>query len=57
MKIEEAVLLIKKYLPKYREEHDGAVPSLTDTNPLNKRIAQAIAYISNKIRTGEIKRN
>ena len=57
MTIEEAVLLIKKYLPKYREEHDGAVPSLTDTNPLNKRIAQAIAYISNKIRTGEIKRN
>lgn len=54
---EEAILLIKKYLPKYREEHNGAVPSLTDAEPLNRRIAQAIAYISNKLRTGEIKRN
>lgn len=57
MTIEEAVLLIKKYLPKYREEHNGAVPSVNDAEPLNRRIAQAIAYISNKIRTGEIKRN
>lgn len=57
MTIEEAVLLIKNYLPKYREEHNGAVPSVNDAEPLNRRIAQAIAYISNKIRTGEIKRN
>lgn len=54
---EEAILLIKKYLPKYREEHNGAVPTLNDTEPLNKRIAQAIAYITNMIRKGEIKKD
>lgn len=59
MTIEEAILLIKNYLPKYREEHndDNAVPSVNDAEPLNRRIAQAIAYISNKLRTGDIKRN
>lgn len=59
MTIEEAVLLIKNYLPKYREEHNdaNAVPSVNDAEPLNRRIAQAIAYISNKLRTGDIKRN
>lgn len=59
MTIEEAVLLIKNYLPKYREEHNdaNAAPSVNDAEPLNRRIAQAIAYISNKIRTGDIKRN
>ena len=54
---EEAILLIKKYLPKYREEHNGAVPALNDAEPLNRRIAQAIAYISNMIRKGEIKKD
>ena len=54
---EEAILLIKKYLPKYREEHNGAVPTLNDSEPLSRRIAQAIAYISNMIRKGEIKKD
>lgn len=54
---EEAILLIKNYLPKYKEEHNGAIPSLNDSEPLNKRLAQAIAYISNMIRKGEIKRD
>lgn len=42
MTIEEAVLLLKNYLPKYKEEHNGAIPSLSDTEPLAKRIALAI---------------
>ena len=54
---EEATLLCSKYLPKYREEHNGEVPQLNDLDPLNKRIAQAIAYIQNLIRKGEIKRS
>lgn len=54
---EEATLLCSKYLPKYREEHNGEVPQLNDPDPLNKRIAQAIAYIQNMIRKGEIKRS
>ena len=53
---EEAILLCQKYLPRYREEHNGDVPQLNDPNPLNKRIALAIAYIQNMIRKGEIKR-
>ena len=53
---EEAILLCQKYLPKYREEHNGDVPQLNDPNPLNKRIALAIAFIQNMIRKGEIKR-
>lgn len=54
---EEAILLCQKYLPKYRENHNGEVPQLNDPEPLNKRIAQAIAYIQNMIRKGEIKRS
>ena len=53
---EEAILLCQKYLPKYREEHNGDIPQLNDPNPLNKRIALAIAFIQNMIRKGEIKR-
>ncbi|MBO5272688.1 MAG: DEAD/DEAH box helicase family protein [Muribaculaceae bacterium] len=54
---EEEILLCQKYLPKYRENHNGEVPQLNDPEPLNKRIAQAIAYIQNMIRKGEIKRS
>lgn len=54
---EEAILLCQKYLPKYRENHNGEVPQINDPEPLNKRIAQAIAYIQNMIRKGEIKRS
>ena len=56
MSMEEAILLCKNYLPKYQAEHNGASPSLNDPEPLNKRIAQAVAYIQNAIRKGEIKR-
>lgn len=56
MSEEEAILLCKNYLPKYQAEHNGAVPSLNDPDPLNKRIAQAIAYIRNGIISGKIKR-
>ena len=55
--MEEAILLCKNYLPKYQAEHgETSSPSLNDPDPLNKRIAQAIAYIQNAIRKGEIKR-
>lgn len=47
---EEAVLLIKNYLPQYQAEHDNKLPNLADTNPLYKRIAMAIAYVANKKR-------
>ena len=56
MSLEEAALLCKNYLPKYQAEHGGTSPSLNDPDPLNKRIAQAVAYIQNAIRKGEIKK-
>ena len=58
MTIEEAVILVKNYLPKYKEEHHGAIPSLSDTEPLAKRIALAIDFVAKKKReyqrTGKI---
>lgn len=42
---EEAIILYQKYLPKYREEHDGAIPTTHDPDPLAKRIAVAIAFL------------
>ena len=42
---EEAIILYKNYLPKYREEHSGALPSTKDPDPLAKRIAIAIAFL------------
>ena len=58
MTIEEAVLLLKNYLPKYKEEHNGAIPSLSDTEPLAKRIALAIDFVAKKkreyLRTGKL---
>ena len=42
---EEAVILYKKYLPKYREEHGGALPTVHDPDPTAKRIAVAIAFL------------
>ncbi len=50
MTTEEAVLLLKQYLPKYQAEHGGKLPTLNDTEPLAKRIAKAIAYVANKKR-------
>ncbi len=54
MSMEEAILLCRNYLPKYQAEHNGVAPSLNDPDPLNKRIAQAVAYIKNAIRKGDI---
>ena len=42
---EEAIILYKKYLPKYREEHGGALPTVHDPDPTAKRIAVAIAFL------------
>lgn len=42
---EEAILLYKKYLPRYQAEHGGALPSVNDPDPTAKRIAVAIAYL------------
>lgn len=42
---EEAVILFKKYLPKWREEHDGKVPTINETDANGRRIALAIEYI------------
>lgn len=48
MSIEEAIVLYKTYLPKYLDEHDGARPQLTDPDPFNKRLAQALVVIGNE---------
>lgn len=42
---EEAILLYKKYLPKYKEDHGGALPTIHDPDPTAKRIAVAIAFL------------
>ena len=45
MTLEEAVTLFKIYLPKYKAEHNGAMPELTDPDPFNRRLAQAVAVL------------
>ena len=43
---EEAILLFKKYLPKWRAENPGKEkPELTDTDPTARRIAMAIEHL------------
>lgn len=43
---QEAILLFKKYLPKWREEHPGKLkPEISDTNPTAHKIAMAIEYL------------
>ena len=42
---EEAILLFTKYLPKWREEHDGKVPTLNEADANGRRIAFAIDYL------------
>ena len=42
---EEAILLFNKYLPKWREEHDGKVPTLNEADANGRRIAFAIDYL------------
>lgn len=45
MSVEEAITLFKKYIPQYRQEHNGSLPELSDSNPFNRRLAQAIVTI------------
>ena len=42
---EEAILLFTKYLPKWKEEHDGKVPTLNEPDANGRRIAFAIDYL------------
>lgn len=43
---EEAILLFKKYLPKWLEENPGKTkPEITDGDPLARRIAMAIEHL------------
>ncbi len=42
---EEAILLYQKYLPKWREEHDGRNPTLNEPDANGRRIAFAIDYL------------
>lgn len=42
---EEAILLFTKYLPKWREEHGGNVPTLNDPDANGRRIAMAIEFL------------
>lgn len=42
---EEAILLFTKYLPKWREEHNGSVPTLNEADTNGRRIAMAIEFL------------
>ena len=42
---EEAIILFKEYLPRYKAEHNGQLPSANDPDPNIRRIAVAIAYL------------
>lgn len=42
---EEAIILFKEYLPRYKAEHNGQLPSANDPDPNVRRIAVAIAYL------------
>lgn len=42
---EEAILLFSKYLPRWREEHNGNVPTLNEGDANGRRIAMAIEYL------------
>lgn len=45
---QEAILLFKKYLPKWREENPGKTkPEITDPDPTARRIAMAIERVRN----------
>ena len=45
MSKEEAILLFTKYLPKWREEHNGNVPTINEADINGRRIAMAIEYL------------
>ena len=42
---EEAIILFKDYLPRYKADHGGAIPTTNDPDPTARRIAIAIAYL------------
>ncbi len=42
---EEAIILFTKYLPMWRAEHNGAIPTLSDPDANGRRIAMAIEYL------------
>lgn len=42
---EEAILLFTKYLPKWRDEHDGNVPTINEPDANGRRIAMAIEFL------------
>lgn len=42
---EEAILLFTKYLPRWREEHNGNVPTLNEADANGLRIAMAIEFL------------
>jgi len=45
MSLEEAVTLFKKYIPIYQQEHNNTLPDLSDSDPFNRRLAQALIMI------------
>jgi len=45
MSLEEAVTLFKKYIPIYQQEHNKTLPDLSDPDPFNRRLAQALVLI------------
>lgn len=45
MSLEEAITLFRKYIPQFQQEHNGSLPELSDSNPFNRRLAQAIVTI------------
>jgi len=49
MSLEEAITLFKIYIPKYQKEHNGALPEISDPDPFNKRLAQAMVVLRREI--------
>ncbi len=45
MTTEEAIILFKKYLPLWKAEHGGAIPTLNEGDSNGRRIALAIEYL------------
>lgn len=45
MTTEEAIILYNKYLPVWKKEHDGKLPTLNESDANGKRIAMALEYL------------
>ncbi len=48
MDINEAVTLYKNHIVKYMQENGGKEPDSSDSDPLIRRMAQAMAFIRRK---------